>query len=101
MDFAGFDWDVGNSAKCRKHGLSLEAIESVFVGPVLVLPDRENPQERRFRAIGTTAGGRKAFIVFTLRERMGARLIRPISARYMHGTEVKAYEEAYPDFRDG
>jgi uncharacterized protein len=56
MDFAGFDWDVGNRKKCQKHGLSIAEIESLFNRPVVILPDKENAQgERRFRAIGTTS----------------------------------------------
>ncbi len=33
------------------------------------------------------------FVVFTLRENPGGLLIRPISARYMHGNEAKRYEQ--------
>jgi uncharacterized DUF497 family protein len=33
-------------------------------------------------------------VSFTVRARAGARLLRPISARYMHAREVKDYEEA-------
>jgi uncharacterized DUF497 family protein len=59
MEFAGFDWDVGNRTKCKKHGLSIAEIESLFNRPIIILPDKENPQgERRFRAIGTTEKGR-------------------------------------------
>jgi uncharacterized protein len=98
----GFDWDRGNRDKCQKHGMSIEEIESVFAGPVIVLPDKENPQgELRMKAIGKTPGGRRAFIVFTWRaERGGSAMLRPISARFMHGKEVESYEEAYPDVRD-
>ena len=68
MEFDGFNWDKGNRDKCQQHGVSLTEIESVFSRPVVILPDKENPQgERRFRAIGTTAEGRKAFVVFTWR----------------------------------
>lgn len=28
---AGFDWDRGNRAKCRKHGVSAEEIEALFL----------------------------------------------------------------------
>ena len=28
--FASFDWDSGNRSKCRKHGVSIAEIESVF-----------------------------------------------------------------------
>jgi hypothetical protein len=30
--FEGFDWDDGNRAKCVKHGLTIEQIESVSRG---------------------------------------------------------------------
>ena len=82
----------------QKHGLSIAEIESVFDRPVVILPDTGNSQdERRFRAIGTTAKDRKAFVVFTQRERGAGVLIRPISARYMHKKEVDLYEKIYPD----
>ena len=98
MEFAGFDWDSGNRKKCQIHGVSLAEIESVFDRPVVILPDKDNPQgERRFRAIGTTSEGRKAFVVFTWRKHRKRELIRPISARYMHKREVKNYEKDYPD----
>jgi hypothetical protein len=98
MEFAGFDWDRGNRKKCQKHGLSIAEIEGVFDRPVVILPDKENPQgERRFRAIGTTAKGRNTFLVFTQREGSDGVLIRPISARYMHKKEVDLYEKTYPD----
>ena len=102
MRFVGFDWDDGNRSKCEKHGLSQDEIQSLFLRPVLILPDKPNPQgEIRYRAIGKTSKGRNAFIVFTWRESSTAeRLLRPISARYMHKDEVIAYEKAYPNFRD-
>ena len=94
----GFDWDDGNRAKCAKHGLSAEVIEGIFAGPVAVLPDEAHSRaERRFRAIGRTVAARHVFIVFTLREKDGEMLVRPISARYMHKREIEAYEEENPD----
>ena len=98
IDFSGFDWDAGNRDKCLKHGMSREEIESLFERAVVILPDRDNPSgERRFRAIGTTSGGRRAFVVFTLRRRLGDQKIRPISARFMHRKEIESYEKDYPD----
>jgi uncharacterized DUF497 family protein len=98
MEFDGFNWDSGNREKCRKHRLSIVEIESVFDGPVVVLPDKENPQgEQRFRAIGAARNGRKVFVVFTLRNHADGVLIRPISARYMHKKEVESYEKSYPN----
>ena len=48
--------------------------------------------ETRFLAIGRASSGRHVFLAFTWRERDGAQLIRPISARYMHAKEVQHYE---------
>jgi hypothetical protein len=36
------------------------------------------------------------FLVFTVRLKGGRRLIRPISARYMHAKEVASYEKENP-----
>jgi uncharacterized DUF497 family protein len=94
MEFGGFDWDSGNIEKCQKHGVTLAEIEEVFARAVLVLDDPFDVSlERRFRAIGTTAGGRHIFVVFTLRSDQ----LRPLSARYMHDKEVKQYETDNPD----
>ena len=65
---------------------------------MVILPDKENPRgERRFRAIGTTLERRKVFVVFAWREKGGLKLLRPISARYMHKPEVESYEKENPD----
>jgi uncharacterized DUF497 family protein len=94
MQVDGFDWDEGNRTKCQAHGMSLAEIESLFERELLVGPDPFDPAvERRWRAVGRTARGRPAFVVFTLRQREGARLIRPISARYMHAREAERYEQ--------
>jgi uncharacterized DUF497 family protein len=95
MDFSGFDWDHGNRAKCRKHGVSTETIEALFRGGVTILPDDAHSQiERRFKAIGRTDEGRMIFAVFTIRRHGSALLIRPISARYMHKKEIEHYEKS-------
>jgi len=79
--------------------MSLDEIESLFAGPVVILPDTTNSlDEQRLRAIGRTSVGRAAFVVFTMRHRGGGHL-RPISARFMHAKEIRAYEEAYPQLR--
>ena len=93
--FDGFDWDVGNRAKCQKHGVSIAAIESLFSGPIAILPDpAHSVRETRLKAIGYTEQGRAVFLIFTERRRGVRRLLRPISARYMHAKEIKAYEKA-------
>jgi uncharacterized DUF497 family protein len=97
MEFDGFDWDRGNRSKCRKHGVSVAEIESLFFGTPLVGPDPKHSNiEQRFRAIGRTAQGRRVFVVFTWRHRRQQRLIRPISARYMHRKEIEAHEKEIP-----
>ena len=94
---SGFDWDAGNRAKCQKHGVPVSEIEGLFDRPLLLVPDLSHSQsEERLRAIGKTAGGRAVFLVFTIRVRAGKRFIRPISARYMHGKEVRHYEKENP-----
>lgn len=91
---AGFDRDEATREKCRKHGVSLAAIESLFRNVIAVFPDPAHSRgETRFKAIGRTDQGRSVLIVFTLRKRGGEMLIRPIGARYMHAKEVRYYEK--------
>ena len=94
---AGFDWDAGNRAKCRKHGVSAADIEALFSSPLLIIPDpAHSTTETRIRALGKTSTGQMIFLVFTVRRKGGLRLVRPISARYMHAKEVAAYEKENP-----
>ena len=89
----GFDWDDGNRAKCGKHGVTIDEIEGLFGAEVLVAPDpKHSGDETRFIAIGRSEKGRPMFVAFTVRNRDGLHLIRPVSARYMHAKEIKAYE---------
>jgi uncharacterized DUF497 family protein len=95
LEVAGFEWDQGNRDKCRKHGVSLAAIERLFAGPLLVFRDSAHSRvEERFKAIGMTDSGRGVLVVFTLREQSGAMFVRALSARYMHRKEVEHYEKA-------
>jgi len=90
MEIAGFDWDSGNWPKCGKHGVSREEIERLFLeGQARVAPDVKHmtPAESRHIAAGRV-GGRALFVAFAFR----GRLIRPISARYMHSKEASSYE---------
>jgi uncharacterized protein len=97
MDFAGFDWDQGNRIKCRKHGVSIAEIEAMFAGTVMIASDpAHSAREERFKAIGAGVEGRKLLVVFTWRIREGENFIRPVSARYMHRKEIRAYEKETP-----
>lgn len=91
--FGGFDWDGGNREKCVRHGLTIEEIEAVSSGELLVAPDLKHADvEARFIAIGHGASGRPVFVAFTFRTVEGVRSIRPISARYMHDKELARYD---------
>ncbi len=66
----------------------------MFSSSIAVLPDpMHSKSEERFKAIGQSEDGRWIFVVFTLRTRSGRKLVRPISARYMHKKEVDHYEK--------
>jgi uncharacterized DUF497 family protein len=91
--FSGFDWNDENRPKCQKHGVSIDEIEDLLLGQPRIAPDlKHSGGEDRFIAVGRTAGGRPLFVAFTFREKEEGTLIRPISARYMHGKEIEAYE---------
>src|SRR5271154_658119 len=94
---AGFDWDAGNLAKCRKHHVSAGEVEMLFEGALRIAPDLKHSQsEDRFLAIGRIAAGRGLFVVFMFWTVDGTVRIRPISARYMFKEEIDAYEAKSP-----
>lgn len=99
MQVTGFDWDHGNLFKSEtKHGLTRAVIEAFFQGKVRIAPDvKHSSSEDRFLAIGRANDGRPIVVAFTFREKHGAKLIRPISARYMHLKEMKKYEQAFAE----
>jgi uncharacterized DUF497 family protein len=93
MQFSGIDWDAGNRVKCTTHGVSLEEIEALFMGPCRFSPDvMHSVAEQRLIAVGRTVAGRALFVAFTVRERDGLVLARPVSARYMHAGEALRYD---------
>ena len=95
---AGFNWDDGNLPKCQRHGVTIEEIEAAFHGPMHVLPDpAHSTAEARYVGIGRSTSGRHLLIAFTYREIDMLRLIRPISARFMHAKEVRHYEAQIKD----
>lgn len=91
-----FDWDDGNRDTCQYHGLTLDEIEAFFrqdrlyIAPAL----KHAEDEQRLLAVGRSPlNGHPVFVVFTLRGEEHGRLIRPISARYMHERETRRYGE--------
>jgi uncharacterized protein len=94
LQVSGFDWDDGNRAKCQEHGVSIAEIEALFARGPRVAPDtKHSADEDRLIAVGKTSTGRPLFVAFTMRTKEGRRLIRPVTARYMHAREIAAYEK--------
>jgi len=94
LQVSGFDWDDGNRAKCEKHGVSITEIEALFVRGPRGAPDpKHSADEDRLIAVGKTSAERPLFVAFTMRTKEGRRLIRPVTARYMHAREMAAYEK--------
>jgi uncharacterized DUF497 family protein len=91
---SGFDWDEGNREKCQQHGVSIAEIEDLFTQSPRIAPDpRHSGDEDRLIAVGRTKAGRPVFMAFTIRTKSRRRLIRPVTARYMHAQEIAAYEK--------
>ena len=94
---SGFDWDHANREHCPAHGITVREIEAMLRGSPRVAPDLEHAHlEDRLIAVGRTTAGRPIFVAFTIRERAGEWLIRPVSARYMHAKEFARYEAQCP-----
>jgi uncharacterized DUF497 family protein len=92
--FDGFDWDSGNRGKCQKHGVSIAEIELLLTTSARIAPDlKHSRSEQRSLAVGRDSQGRAMFVVFTVRTKDDLKLVRPISARYMHKKESEGYEE--------
>ena len=92
LDFnqtSGFDWDQGNIDKnWINHGVSREECEGVFRNRPLVGKLEISGSEVRYPTLGETNGGRRLFVVFTVRRD----LIRVISACDMCRVERQMYE---------
>lgn len=87
----GFEWDAHNAEKnWQKHRVSPSGCEQMFFNRPLTIADdvRHSKNENRFYALGHSDGGRRLFVVFTVRND----LIRVISARDMNQKEKKAYQ---------
>jgi hypothetical protein len=94
LRFDGFDWDEGNATKnLKKHGIAKETVEGLFDRELsFALDPRHSGSEPRFLAVGRTDANRPMLVAFTIRIKASRRLIRPISARYMHAKEIARYE---------
>lgn len=98
----GFDWDDANRAKCQKHGVPIAEIEALFTKSPGIAPDpRHSKNEDRLIAVGRVSTGRPVFVAFTIQTKNGRRLIRPVTARYMHAKEIAAYEKESAKTQNG
>ena len=95
--FEGFDWDEGNAEKCRAHGVSIGEIENALISKALVIvrDAKHSKDEVRYIAVCRTVNGRDLFVGLTFRIVTGRKLLRPITARYMHRKEVERYGKAH------
>jgi uncharacterized DUF497 family protein len=92
---ARFDWDAGNGRNTKR--MAVAEIEAVLRSGPGIAPDPDHSaQEDRFIAVGRNAAGRPLFVAFTFRMKNDQRLIRPVSARYMHKKEIEGYETESP-----
>lgn len=90
---SGFDWDAGNAPKVSsRHNVTPgECEQPFFQEPFLASFDEgHSSKEPRWHGLGQTLGGRKLYLVFTIR----GTLIRVIAARDMNRKERKRYAEA-------
>lgn len=69
-ELEGFEWDLGNLEHIKKHKVSSEECEQVFVySEVKVSKDiKHSFLEERYKAFGTTLGRRSLAVIFTIRE---------------------------------
>lgn len=81
-----FQWDMGNSGKPTKHGLSLSETEEAFFdyNKVLFADWRHSKTEHRLTLLGKTKKGKLLNITYTLRKDK----IRVITARNINKREV-------------
>jgi len=57
---AKFNWDLGNTEKCQKHGLTIAEIEAFFSVDLMVFEDiRHSLHEKRLVAVGRGLDGRR------------------------------------------
>ena len=87
-----FEWDMGNSEKPKKHGLTLEETEEAFFDDnKIVFGDwKHSTDEKRNTLLGKTKRGKLLNITYTVRRNK----IRVITARPVNRKEVPLYEKA-------
>ena len=85
-ELEGFEWDRSNQKKIEKR-MTMATAEGAFLGePMVLLDERHSEIEPRWFLMNRV-GERNVFLVFTVRNNK----FRVLSARYMHGKEVRKY----------
>ena len=89
-----FEWDdAKNRDNKRKHRVSFEEAETVFLDDWGVLIEDEEEEEQRFVLVGTSAALRVLVVSHTYRAR--DQVIRIISARRANPSERRDYERRW------
>ena len=91
-DAGSFDWDSGNRAKSRTHGVEAEDIEAMLSHDMVLAGRIVDPphEASRWLILGLDVKGRRLALIAT---RRGDRL-RPISCRPMRRSERAVHAEA-------
>lgn len=90
LNLEGFDWNVGNLEHIKKHNISKEECEEIFVNrPLILTPDTGHSNvEERIRALGRTNKGKLLVLIFTIR----GNKVRIITARAQNRREKTEYQ---------
>ncbi len=91
-----FEWDAAKNRKNkRKHGVSFEEAETVFLDDwgVLIEDEDEDEEDQRFVLVGTSAVLRVLVVSHTYRAQ--DQVIRLISARKANRSERSDYERRW------
>ncbi len=90
-----FEWDINkNDQNIKKHGISFDEAEEIFLRPNESFLDELNSiGEIRYKTIGATSGGKIILVSHTDGGSEGSEdeIIRIISARKLTRTERKKY----------
>jgi uncharacterized DUF497 family protein len=89
-------WDQENLEKCQKHGVSICEIEALLSSDPGVAPDPNHSAQEEVHRRRQECGRAALFVAFTFRVKDDQRLIRPVSARYMHKKGIAGYETKGP-----
>ena len=91
MRIEGFDWDLGNIDKIKKHGLPIKQIEEFLNSdPYVWMDEKHLGQESRFIAFDQF-NSRPLFVAFTIRAIGRTLKFRVISARYGRKKEMERF----------